>query len=276
MCVGVLEQIGAWPVERAAAGVTSPDETLETRGPVDVALPWASVTKLVTAFAVLMAVDEEIISLDEPAGPEGVNVRHLLAHASGLPFDGRSPIAEPQSRRIYSNAGYEMLGEFVEQRTQIDLADFVGENVFEPLAMSGSRLDGSPAAGAEGPLVDLLAFGRELLRPTLISRDLHAEATSVVFDGLGGVLPGFGRQDSNDWGLGFEIRDAKSPHWTGERNSPDTFGHFGMSGSFLWVDPVASLACASLADRDFDDWATDVWPHLSDLVIDEYGAARAD
>ena len=70
-----------------------------------------------------------------------------------------------------------------------------------------------------------------------------------------GVLPGFGYQPHCDWGLGFEIRDRKAPHWTGSRNSPRTFGHFGQSGSFLWVDPEARVACASLADRDFGDWA---------------------
>ena len=59
----------------------------------------------------------------------------------------------------------------------------------------------------------------------------------MQFPGLVGVLPGFGRMDPNDWGLGFELRDAKSPHWTGARNSPRTFGHFGGSGTFLWVDP---------------------------------------
>jgi CubicO group peptidase (beta-lactamase class C family) len=43
--------------------------------------------------------------------------------------------------------------------------------------------------------------------------------------------------DPNDWGLGFELRDTKEPHWTGTRNSPRTYGHFGGSGSFLWLDP---------------------------------------
>ncbi len=51
------------------------------------------------------------------------------------------------------------------------------------------------------------------------------------------MLPGFGVQRPNDWGLGFEIRDAKSPHWTGSANSGRTYGHFGQSGTFIWVDP---------------------------------------
>lgn len=274
--MGVLEQAGDWPVGTVALGVTSPRETLDVFGDVDRAAPWASVTKPTTAYAILMAVDEEIISLDDPAGPKGATVRHLLAHAAGLPFDGRNPIADPASRRMYSNAGFEILGELVEDRTGIPIADFVAENVFAPLGMTSSRLTGSPAADGEGSVIDLLAFARELFEPTLISEGLLAEATSVAYPGLEGVLPGFGKQEPNDWGLGFEIRDDKDPHWTGSRNSPATFGHFGMSGSFLWVDPKAAIACVCLADRDFDEWAQGAWPRLSDDVIEEYGAAQAD
>jgi CubicO group peptidase (beta-lactamase class C family) len=112
----------------------------------------------------------------------------------------------------------------------------------------------------------------ELASPSLVGEDLLAEATAVVFPGLSGVLPGFGRQDNCDWGLGFEIRDAKAPHWTGSRNSPRTFGHFGRSGSFLWVDPDAGLACVALADQDFGDWSRQAWPKLSDDLIAAHGA----
>ncbi|MDX1619967.1 MAG: hypothetical protein R3320_03190, partial [Nitriliruptorales bacterium] len=101
-------------------------------------------------------------------------------------------------------------------------------------------------------------------------RDLWERATTVEFEGLDGVLPGFGRQEPNDWGLGFEIRDGKDPHWTGKKNSPRTFGHFGQSGSFLWVDPAVGLACVAVCDRAFDDWAREVWPAFSDGVLDEF------
>ena len=68
--------------------------------------------------------------------------------------------------------------------------------------------------------------------------------------------------EPNDWGLTFELRDAKSPHWTGSRNSQRTFGHFGASGTFLWVDPDAGVACGVLTDRRFGDWAKEAWPAL--------------
>jgi len=152
--------------------------------------------------------------------------------------------------------------------TQMPFADYFRQAVFEPLGLTAS-LDGSPASAVSGTLGDLLALGRELLAPKLIAPETLAEATSVVFPGLVGVLPGFGRMDPNDWGLGFELRDAKRPHWTGERNSPRTFGHFGQSGSFLWVDPEAGLGCACLSDTRFGDWAKEAWPRLSDAILAE-------
>jgi CubicO group peptidase (beta-lactamase class C family) len=113
----------------------------------------------------------------------------------------------------------------------------------------------------------VLRLAGELLRPSVVAPETLAEATSVQFPGLSGVLPGVGRFDPNDWGLGFELKDGKSPHWTGTRNSPRTFGHFGGSGTFLWVDPAADLALACLTDREFGDWATDAWPRLADAVL---------
>ena len=70
-----------------------------------------------------------------------------------------------------------------------------------------------------------------------------------------------------DYGL--ELRDAKSPHWTGARNSPRTFGHFGRSGTFLWVDPEPGVALACLTDLTFGEWAVEAWPALSDAVVAE-------
>ena len=134
---------------------------------------------------------------------------------------------------------------------------------------------GNPAWGAAGTANDLMAFGRELLEPRVLSPAMLARATSVAFPGLDGVLPGFGRQRPNDWGLGFELRDGKTPHWTGRRNSPRTFGHFGRSGTFLWVDPVAGLACACVTNRDFGPWAAEAWPALSDEVVATFGEAHS-
>ena len=136
--------------------------------------------------------------------------------------------------------------------------------------MAGTSWGGSAANGASGPLRDLSRLAMELLRPTLVHQTTLAAATRTAFPGLAGVLPGFGHHSPNDWGLGFELRDRKAPHWTGTANSSRTFGHFGRAGGFLWVDPDAVLACASLSDRDFDRWAVTAWPALSDAVLAEH------
>jgi CubicO group peptidase (beta-lactamase class C family) len=254
-------------------GVLRDGELLATQGPRDRVFRWASVTKLATTLAALVAAEEGIVDLDEPAGPPGSTMRHLLAHTSGLPFDAGAPIAKPGQRRIYSNAGFEMLATKVADAAEMSFAEYLTEAVLRPLAL-GAELHGSPAAGLHGTIDDLLRLGAELQQPRLIAPETLAEATSVQFPGLVGVLPDIGRMDPNDWGLGFELRDAKSPHWTGTRNSPRTFGHFGGSGGFLWVDPEPRLALACLTDLDFGDWALEAWPRLSDgLLAEDAGVA---
>ena len=81
--VKALEAVAGWPVGTAAVGVLDRDGLIAAVGPRDTALRWASVTKPVTALAVLVAVDDATIGLDDPLGPPGSTVRHLLAHASG-------------------------------------------------------------------------------------------------------------------------------------------------------------------------------------------------
>ena len=261
-----LDALARWPVGTAAAGVVDADGIREVAGPADEPLRWASVTKLLTALAALVAVEEGTVGLDDPVGPPGATLRHLLAHAGGLGPDG-AVLTPPGTRRIYSNAGYDLLAAAVADAAGLRFATYLGEAVLGPLALTATTLDGSPATGAVGPVADLLRLGRELLAPTVIARATLAEATAVAFPGLVGVLPGFGHQDPNDWGLGPELRGSKSPHWTGSRNSPGTFGHFGQAGGFLWVDPDVGVACGCLTDRPFGPWAAEAWPALADHVL---------
>jgi CubicO group peptidase (beta-lactamase class C family) len=267
--VEALEQIDSWPAPTAAAAVVTAKGVAGERGPGDVVLRWASVTKLLTAYAVLIAAEEGVLDLDEQAGPPAATVRHLLAHASGLPFEGDAPIGRPGQRRVYSNTGFDLLGARLAERSEMPFADYLRAAIFDPLGIAGAELRGRPSEGVWGTLTDLSAFGRELLAPTLVAPETLAEATTVAFPGLAGVLPGLGRQEPNDWGLGFELKDAKRPHWTGDSNSPRTFGHFGGAGTFLWVDPDAHAACACLTDLEFDEWALAAWPPLADAVLAE-------
>jgi len=285
-----LALVADWPVDAAAVGVaavdppTGPASSRQTAllgaiGPAERVFTWASVTKPATALVALVAVEEGTLSLDEPAGPPGATVRHLLAHASGLGPEPGPPLVAPGVSRIYSNFGYAVVADLVGERSGIPFGEYLRAGVLEPLGMAHTELDpgvaqGAAAAGLSGPLVDLLSLGRELAVPTLISGATHRAVTSVQFEGLAGVLPGFQRFDPCDWGLGVEIRGGKQPHWTGTTNSPATFGHFGRSGSFLWVDPAAGILCAGLGDRPFGPWAVRSWPALADAVLEECATRR--
>ncbi|BBX91933.1 beta-lactamase family protein [Mycolicibacterium boenickei] len=274
MNADVLDVIDTWPVDSVAAAVVGPSGVLASRGDTSKPFALASVTKPLVARAAQIAIEEGAVELDTPAGPPGATIRHLLAHASGVSMRSADVLARPGQRRIYSNYGFELLARAVEAAADIEFGSYLTEAVFQPLQMSGSALlGGAEAAGFGGvsTVADLAVFAGELLRPALVSQELHDAAVTVQFPGLDGVLPGFGVQRPNDWGLGFELRDGKSPHWTGSANSPRTFGHFGQSGTFLWVDPVADLALVVLTDRDFGDWTYPLWPAISDGVLRENG-----
>ncbi|MFF2038963.1 serine hydrolase domain-containing protein [Kitasatospora sp. NPDC058170] len=271
-----LRMIENWPVPNAAVAVVrgADGALLGGHGPQQHLFPLASVTKLLTSYAVLVAVEEGVFELDSPAGPAGSTVRHLLAHTSGLAFDEHRVMAEPGNRRLYSNAGFDVLAQTLAQTSGIEFGRYAAEAVFEPLGMRSTLINTahkSPAgAGGLSTAADLALFAAELQSPKLLDPStLRAATREVAFPGTSGVLPGFGHRRPNDWGLGFEIRDGKAPHWTGTTSSPATFGHFGQSGTFLWVDPEAGAACVALTDRDFGPWAAEVWPVLTDAVLAE-------
>jgi CubicO group peptidase (beta-lactamase class C family) len=276
--MGALDPVGSWPVGAAAAAVVGPDGTvLETYGDQDKVFPLASVTKPLVALSVLVAVEEGALGLDDPAGPEGSTVRHLLAHASGLAPDKDLVVAKPGTRRIYSNAGFDLLGDHLAAVTGLGCADYLHQALAEPLGLTGTALVGPPHAGGESTVGDLALVTAELVRPgRLLHPSTVAALATVQFPGLSGVVPGYGRQQDNDWGLGLEIRDAKSPHWTGRGNHPSTYGHFGRSGTFLWVDPVARVGLVVLTDTEFEQWAKDAWPPLADAVLRAYGTGQND
>ncbi len=262
-----LSLVDTWPAATVAAAIVGPEGPRALHGPVDQPFPLASVTKLLVALAVHVAVEEGALTLDQVVADGDATVAHLLAHASGLGPDG-TRIAPVGSRRIYSNAGYERLGDAVAEATEIPFAAYLHEAIADPLGLTATALGGSPAHGASSSTRDLACVAQELLAPTrLLAPSTVGTLRTVAFPGLDGVLPGFGTQRPNDWGLGPEVRGLKCPHWTGSNNSPATFGHFGQAGTFMWVDPVAECALIVLTDEPFGAWAADAWPSLSDAVL---------
>lgn len=261
------EELDSWPSQSGGIAVVDGGGVLGTAGD-DGQFAWASVTKLLTALTVLHAAGDGVISLDDAAGPPGATVRHLLAHASGVSRDTDKVMALPGQRRIYSNRGMELLAQHLEHRADRPFTGELSRRVLVPLRMTSTHLDGSPAYGAHGTLADLVTLARELLNPQWFPRGLLAAATQPAFGGISGVLPGFGRQEPNDWGLGFELRGSKTPHWMSPKNSPNAFGHFGQSGAFLWADPGAGLGCVAAGSTPFGPWAVKAWPRLATRVLE--------
>ncbi len=279
--VSALDLTAEWPVPDVSAAVLRGGVVVGTIGDVDRVQRLASVSKPMAAWAILVAVEEGVVTLDQAVGQPGCTLRHLLAHAGGYPFEGEDPISAPESTRIYSNSGFSLAARAVEAATDMTFADYLHDAVFAPLAMTSSVLRGSAAAGVRSSLVDTCGFIAEVMRPSLIHSSTATDAKRTHYPALAGIVPGVGRYAQCPWGLGFEVRGAKQPHWTGTTNSPRTFGHFGGSGTMFWIDPGADLAVVALADREFDQWADvalRVWPELSDAVIAEFadpaGAGR--
>ncbi|MFZ2054645.1 MAG: serine hydrolase domain-containing protein, partial [Candidatus Aminicenantales bacterium] len=133
----------------------------------------ASITKTMTAVAVLTLVEEGKIDLDAPIQryvpyfPRKrwpVTVRQLLGHIGGIghykndadeshikePRDTREAlaifqdfdlIAEPGTRYNYSTYGYNLLGAAIEGASGLSYGEFVKSHILDPLDMSDSRLD---------------------------------------------------------------------------------------------------------------------------------------
>ncbi|MDX6551701.1 MAG: hypothetical protein QOH74_189, partial [Gaiellales bacterium] len=155
-----LEMIETWVAEGDAPAVAA--ALVDARGvrevhvagaaTADSLFALASVTKPMLALAVLVAAEEGVVDLDRPVADhlptyrtptrEAITVRHLLAHASGLPELAKGvpvldvePVRPPATRRVYSNVGFHVLGAVLSSVTGIDHAQYVTEAVFEPLGM---------------------------------------------------------------------------------------------------------------------------------------------
>lgn len=244
-------------------------QLLGSWGDQDKVYPWMSVTKLVTSRTILGAVENGVLDLSEPlqplpgiSEPRPVNVADLLAHRAGLGHEKREFTRSPRSRRVYSNSGYEILGELLSQRSGIPFTVWTQEMVLSPLGIKRQLLK-SPAWGMHGSLRELLAFAFEAACPRFLSPKLFAAWSRSDGMQLPGVVPGYGYHRDNAWGLGCEIRAAKDPHWTLPDSSDQTYGHFGQSGSFLWIDPSSRLGAVFLGQKPFGALHKQLWPQLN-------------
>lgn len=261
----------SWPVDNVSAAVISKSEVV-TVGDDSRVYELASVTKLLAAYGFLVAVEEGVVELDTPCGPEGSTVRHLLAHASGVGFKEGDKQKAVEEKRLYSSYGFEILADKIKQETGMEFSQYLAEAVFEPLGMGNTVLWGSPGHEARSTVRDLVAFAQEVLKPQLLHSSTVSEALTIQFPELTGIVPGYGNQKPCPWGLGFEIKGTKDPHWTGNSMPEDTVGHFGQSGTFLWVHKGTGTAVVALTDKPFGDWAKPLWAQSNDTIFGELTA----
>lgn len=276
----VLAETGDWPVGTVAAAVLRSGDSAGTpvaaTGDLHHVFDLASVSKLVSAYAVLIAVSEGCFSLEDTVadvavttghdvdGPQDATVRELLSHASGVGFRGRDREKDARTRRIYSSAGFEILADLVTASVAevgMDFASYVRDTVCEPLGITEAELviGGSAGHGFRGSVDALSRLAAEFLSPTLVPESLWDEGLTCQFPDLDGVVPGYGRQRPCPWGLGVELHGHKSPHWLPSQMPEDVAGHFGQSGTFLWFHRASGTAAVVLTDRDFGDWAKQRW-----------------
>ncbi len=273
--------LNEWPAPHVGAGWVRGSETVDEAarfGETDRVFRLASLTKPLFSFALLVAIEEGSLHLDElhdvtpllgadwSGEPRSATVRQLLSHSSGLGPTPAGPHVAPETRRVYSNLGFDILGDLLAAATGFTPADYLAEAVLAPLGMTSTALNGSPAFAASSTVNDLMLFCDEIRSPTLVTASSMEVALSPQFPGRSGVLPGYGRQDPNSWGLGFELRGLKSPHWTGEGQHPRTAGHFGQAGSFFWIDQHTRAACVVLTDHDFGPWALERWADFNEAL----------
>ncbi|MDO4928241.1 MAG: serine hydrolase domain-containing protein [Corynebacterium sp.] len=258
-----IPDISSWPIDNTATALITSD-AITTTGDQDKVFELASVTKVLAAYGFLIAVEEGVFELDEEVS--GHNVRQLLAHASGVGFKESDPQKPPLKRRIYSSYGYEILAQEVYERSGIPFAEYLDEAVFAPLGMRNSELWGSAGHEARSTAADVSKFAQEILDPQLLAPQTLREAMSVQFPELSGIVPGYGMQKPCPWGLGFEIKGEKSPHWTGSSLPAQTIGHFGQAGTFLWALPEKGAAMVFLGDRAFGDWVKPYWDELNTAI----------
>jgi CubicO group peptidase (beta-lactamase class C family) len=265
-----LAGVSSWPVGWAAAAIIGPDGVIERVGD-DRPVVLASVSKLFVAHALSVALEEGAVGLADRAGPPGSSLAHLLSHCGGYGFDDEQVLAEPGHRRIYSNSGWAAAARHVEESAEMTMAAYLTEAILEPLRLDSTALHGHPGTAVVSTLHDVSRFARELLDPQLVDPVTTERFRQPWFPGLAGVLPGCGRFDPLDWGLGCQLNSSASMPWAATALSATAFGHFGASGTLMWVDPNRQLCLVALTDRQFGPWALEAWPRLGDTVIAEHG-----
>ncbi|MBI1802720.1 MAG: beta-lactamase family protein, partial [Chloroflexi bacterium] len=219
----------------------------------------------------------------------------------------KSRLEAPTGSKVeYSNVGFGMLGLIVEAASGQSYPEFMRARLFAPAGMHESyiappaslygriahvggvpnpgsanerfnsayaRRQSHPAGNIMATASDVALFFQMFLhRGQANGRAVIAPATARLMTtnhtaGLRGGIEGFMTWDNCAWGLGFDLRADKRPHFSGEFTSPQTFGHSGVAGTFAWADPERDLICVMLANRLLHNlWNFPRWSRFSTAV----------
>jgi len=271
----------------------------------------ASLTKVVaTTTSIMKLVDEGRIDLDDKVAkyiPEfktgakkQITIRNLLSHDSGLPafrvyVDSLKTRAEiikavreeplindPGTEYVYSDLGFILLAEIVEEVSGERIDRFIRKELFYTMGMSSTFF--TPARSA--PWVKHQILPTEIdtvFRKDTVHTAVHDER-AYYMDGVAGHAGLFsngsdlavyaqmllnkgeygGRRyigsnivdtfttpqaETSNRGLGFDRKSIEGFSSAGKLTSPNTFGHTGFTGTSLWIDPERDLAVIVLTNR---------------------------
>lgn len=121
-----LSHLEAWPVETVSAALIKGDCVVESLGDTSRQFPVASVTKLVSAYAVLLAVEEGAVELIRQRVLRDRRFDTCSPMLRGG-LDSRQLQRPVGQRRIYSSAGYEWAAQVVEEATGMAFSDYLSE-----------------------------------------------------------------------------------------------------------------------------------------------------
>jgi CubicO group peptidase (beta-lactamase class C family) len=277
----------------------------------------ASITKPIVATAVMLLMERGHLTLADRVvdflpefgrnGKYGVELRHLLTHTSGLPdmlpdnlelrqshaslerFVERTcdePLAFPPGRGVqYQSMGFAVLGEIIARVTGKSCAQFLREELFQPLGMTDTELGapdswfeglsprnariptaivpesqlsgtdwnwnsrywrqlGAPWGGLLTSTTDLALFAQFLLRQGTTLEGIRVLSPAAIAAATRNQLARMRDVPDDErrcrpWGLGWRLNWPAHSANFGDFLGPQTFGHWGATGTVLWMDPEA-------------------------------------
>ena len=290
----------------------------------------ASLTKVIaTTLAIMRLYEEDRITLSDPVseyipqfgqnGKEAITIKNLLLHNAGFPpgkpfyrtCHDKTEVLDslyamslrypPNTKIIYSDIGFIVLGRLVEIVSDITLNAYVKQELYDPLELQVITFNpslelwkritpaepefnyrithsiGSPKnkitqtmggvaghAGLFSNANDLSIIARMLLNGgEYIEKRYFEESTIILF-----TSP---HLNTSSRGLGWDTGGGSGKCYIGDLFSEQSFGHTGFTGTSIWIDREMDLFIIFLTNRTYQmkdrQRMYDFRPVLHDMII---------